>query len=124
VIKVLEYVDKHGLKGLGRYLGNQLRGAPPGTSVSSFRAIHLADQILHPQDKFYRIAEAMDLFNQSGFDFVRVLQGMSNTIEEAFGPEAHLFRGKSFSQRDAYTLIELHEQPEGVGFLIKKTREV
>lgn len=120
VIKVLEYCDKHGFKGLGGFLYSHLKKSP-GDAAGR---IVLADQYLHPQDKFYRFVEAFDLFHQAGFELVGVLQGMSNTIQESFGDDVKLVSGRSFSQRDAYTLIELHEQPEGVGYLIKKTSEV
>lgn len=120
LIKVLEYVDKHGLKGLAAYLYRHIST----TSEDRALRIGLADQILHPQDRYYRFAEMVGLFNQSGFEFIRVLQGMSDSVERAFGDDARLMTGKNISRLDAYTLIELHEQPEGIGCLIRKTREV
>jgi SAM-dependent methyltransferase len=120
VIKVLEYIDKHGFNGLPRYLSSYFKSSPQGM----YSRIQLADQILHPQDKYYRFSEAMDLFEQSGFDLVGVLQGMSNSLDESFGAETIFRHNKNLSRREAYVLIELHEQPEGVGYLIKKTREL
>jgi SAM-dependent methyltransferase len=120
MIKVLEYCDTHGFKGLGRYLYAHLKRSPQNPNGR----IAVADQYLHPQDKFYRFAEALDLFQQAGFELVGALQGMSNSIKESFGDDVKLVTGRGFSQREAYTLIELHEQPEGFGFLIKKTSEV
>ena len=120
VIKVLEYCDKHGFKGLAGFLYAHLRKSP-GDAAGR---IVLADQYLHPQDKFYRFVEALELFQQAGFELVGVLQGMSNTIQESFGDNLKLIHGRKLSQPDAYTLIELHEQPEGVGYLIRKRSEV
>jgi ubiquinone/menaquinone biosynthesis C-methylase UbiE len=122
VIKVLEYFDKHGFNGLARYLYGHFRASPPGTGMYS--RTQMADQILHPQDKYYRFSEAADLFDQSGFELTGVLSGMSNTLDESFGPETIFRHNPNLSRRDAYVLIELHEQPEGVGYLIKKTREL
>ena len=120
MIKILGYVDKHGIKGLAAYLYRRIST----TSEDKVLRIVLADQILHPQDKYYRFTEMIELFNQSGFEFTQVLEGMSNSIEESFGDAANLMTGKNISRLDFYTLIELHEQPEGVGFLVRKTREV
>jgi SAM-dependent methyltransferase len=120
VIKVLEYVDKHGFKGLGRYLYDYF----PRPSRETYPSISVADQYLHPQEKYYRFADAVDMFCHTGFDFVGVLQGMSNALDESFGYETTLRNGKNFSRLDSYKLIELHEQPEGVGYLIRKTKEV
>lgn len=119
VIKVLEYVDQHGFKGLARYLYRHISTTPKDTAVVG----GLADMILHPQDKYYRFAEMIELFTQAGFEFTRVLQGMSNSLAESFGDDAKIMTGKNISGLDAYTLIELHEQPEGVGCLIRKARE-
>ncbi len=124
LIKALEYVDRHGFKGLGPYLYSHVRKSSPGDGSRSYQAIHTADYILHPQDKYYRFAEALDLFQAAGFDLVSVLQGMSNSLAESFGPDCKLMHGRKLSPREAYTLIELHEQPEGVGYLIKKVRDV
>jgi ubiquinone/menaquinone biosynthesis C-methylase UbiE len=123
LIKVLEYLDQHGFSGLLPYLYSHVRKAPTGADSAYYRRVHTADYILHPQDKYYRVGEAIDLFNNSGFELISILQGMSNSIEESFGSENKLIAGRKFSQRDAYTLIELHEQPEGIGYLIRKTRE-
>jgi ubiquinone/menaquinone biosynthesis C-methylase UbiE len=123
LIKVLEYVDENGFKGLVPYLYGYLRKAPGGVNSTVYREVHTADYILHPQDKYYRVGEAMDLFEKSGFELVSILQGMSNSIEEAFGTDNKLMAGRKFSQREAYTLIELHEQPEGIGYFVRKTRE-
>jgi hypothetical protein len=123
LIKVLEYVDECGFSGLLPYLYGYLRKAPGGVNSAVYREVHTADYVLHPQDKYYRVAEAMDLFDKSGFELVSILQGMSNSIEESFGADNKLIAGRKLSQREAYTLIELHEQPEGIGYLIRKTRE-
>jgi ubiquinone/menaquinone biosynthesis C-methylase UbiE len=119
VIKVLEYFDKHGFKRLGRDLYDYFAKPSRGT----YAGIHVADLYLHPQDKYYRFADAVDLFCHAGFDLVCVLQGMSNTLDESFGPKTTLRNSQSISRLDSYKLIELHEQPEGVGYLIKKTGE-
>lgn len=123
LIKVLEYVDERGWKGLLPYLYGHLRRKPPAPGALSYEAVHIADYILHPQDKYYRFGEALDLFHASGFELIGVLQGMSNSLAESLGADNQLIQGRQFSQREAYTLIELHEQPEGVGFLIRKTTE-
>jgi SAM-dependent methyltransferase len=120
LIKVLEYFDKHGFNGLGRFLYAHLTRSSRQDTAGH---IVLADQYLHPQDKYYRFAEAVEMFSQAGFEFVGVLQGMSNTINESFGADAKLINGRNVSRLDSYTLIELHEQPEGVGYLIRKTKE-
>ena len=116
VIKVLERVDQHGLQGLTTYLASYFK-------KSNYGGVHVADQILHPQDKYYRIAEAVQMFEAAGFELVRIASGMSDSLEACFGAEP-LLAGKKISRLDAYTLIELHERPEGVGFLIQKKREV
>ena len=116
LIKVLEYVDKQGFKGLARHIVGRLRDSASVTYVS--------DQLLHPQDHFYRFAEAHELFANAGFEFVRVLQGMSNTLQESFGDEPIFKNRGGFSQMETYRLIELYEQPEGFGFLIRKTKEL
>ena len=123
LIKVLEYVDQHGFMRALPYLYGHLRKAPAGADSLAYRQVHTADYVLHPQDKYYRVGEAVDLFNDSGFELVGILQGMSNSIEESFGAGNKLMAGRKFSQREAYTLIELHEQPEGIGYLVRKTRE-
>lgn len=120
VIKVLEYLDRHKFKEFGRYLFNHF----PNRSRGPNPIIDVADRYLHPQDKYYRFAEAVDLFHDAGFDFVCVLEGMSNTLEESFGCQEILRNGRRFSRLDAYKLIELYEKPGGVGYLIKKIREV
>lgn len=120
VIKILEYLDKNGFKGFGRYLSHNIRKSPQDLAGR----IGLADQILHPQDKYYRFVEAIDLFTNAGFDFVSVLEGMSNSVDQSFGPDAPWINDKKLSLLNSYTLVELHEQPEGVGFLIKKIREI
>jgi SAM-dependent methyltransferase len=116
VIKVLERLDRHGFQGLTSYLKSYF-------TKSSYGGTHVADQILHPQDKFYRIADAIQMFEAAGFELVQIVSGMSDSLTGCFGDEP-LFAGKKISRLDAYTLIELHEQPEGVGFLIQKKREV
>jgi len=119
VIKVLECYEKQGFKGVVREAYHRFRRPFGGT----YAQVIAADQYLHPLDKFHRFAEAWDLFSGAGFDLVRVLQGMSNTLEESFGSE-RLLRDKHLSRLEAYKLIELHEQPEGVGYLVQKTGEV
>ena len=120
VIRVLDYIDKNGFKGLGYYISQHLRK----TVRSGFDDIILADQVLHPQDKFYRFREAYELFDNSGFELVKVLEGMSNTMIDCFGANSSLTARKDLSPIDAYTLIELHEKPLGFGFLVKKNRDV
>ena len=120
VIKVLDYLDKNGFKGFGYFLKQYLHKS----ARSSFDDIILADQVLHPQDKFYRVREAVEMFNESGFEFVKILEGMSNTMVQSFGPNSSLTARKDLSTVDAYTLIELHEKPLGFGYLIRKTRDV
>jgi ubiquinone/menaquinone biosynthesis C-methylase UbiE len=120
LIKVLDYLDRYKFKGFGHFLAEYFRRS----SRERYDDIVLADQILHPQDKFYRFAEAVEMFNQAGFKFVKVLQGMSNTLEESFGPQAKRILSKKVSMLDSYNLIELHEKPLGTGYLIKKTREL
>jgi ubiquinone/menaquinone biosynthesis C-methylase UbiE len=117
VIKLLDYVDKYRFKGLKHYLSDYFKR----TSHEKYDNIILADQILHPQDKFYRVREAIEMFENAGFEFIRVVQGMSNTPEESFG-QAIPNNGKKLSRLDYYTLIELHEKPAGFGFLIKKPK--
>ena len=45
---------------------------------------------------------------------------MSNTLAESFGSEELVDAGKKLSLVEVYQLIELHEKPAGIGFLIKK----
>jgi len=119
LIKVLECYDKQGFKGVAREAIHRFQRPSGG----SYAKVIVADQYLHPQDKFYRVAEAWELFAGANFEVVRILQGMSNTLEESFGDEK-ILRNRRLSRLDAYKLIELHEQPEGVGYLVKKTNEV
>jgi SAM-dependent methyltransferase len=120
VIKLLDYVDKYGFNGLGDYLKEYFKRS----SHEDYDNIILADQILHPQDKFYRFSEAIQMFTESGFDFLRVLQGLSNSFEESFGAQNISTNGTPLSRVDRYTLIELHEKPVGGGYLIKKVKDV
>jgi SAM-dependent methyltransferase len=120
VIKVLDYLDKNGLKGFGYFLKQYFHKS----ARSSFDDIILADQVLHPQDKFYRFREAWELFEGSGFEFVKILEGMSNTMLQSFGPNSSLTARKDLSTLDAYTLIELHEKPLGFGYLVRKVRDI
>jgi len=115
-INLLERVDQYGFDGFGRYLKSHLPISAEGTPEN----IWLADTILHPQDKYYRFSEALELFSKTGFSFVQVLEGMSNTIEESFGSQELFDMGKKLSPVEVYQLIELHEKPAGIGFLIKK----
>ena len=116
IINVLERLDQYGLDGFGRYLKGHLPIFVEGTPEN----IWLADTILHPQDKYYRFSEALNLFSETGFSFVRVLEGMSNTLAESFGSKELADAGKKLSFIEAYQLVELHEKPGGIGFLIKK----
>jgi SAM-dependent methyltransferase len=119
VIRLLDYLDKNGFKGFGHFLWQYFRKS----ARASFDDIILADQVLHPQDKFYRFREAFEMFEAAGFQFVKVLEGMSNSMGQSFGPNSPLAVRKDLSTVDAYTLIELHEKPLGTGYLIKKVRE-
>ena len=118
VIKVLECYETKGFQGVARELSARFLRPFRGT----YAGIIVADQYLHPLDKYYRFAEAVELFSGAGFEFDRVLQGMSNRLEESFGAE-RLLAGKNLSRLETYNLIELHEQPEGFGFLIKKLND-
>jgi SAM-dependent methyltransferase len=118
-IKVLDYIDKYGFKGLGHYLSDYFRRS----STEGYDSIIVADQILHPQDRFYRFHEAVEMFNEAGFEFVSVLEGMSDSVEQSFGPSAKVAHER-LSLTDKYRLIELHEKPLGVGYLIQKKREL
>jgi SAM-dependent methyltransferase len=119
-IRLLDHIDRHGTRGLGHYIAEYLKRSSRG----NYDDIILADQVLHPQDKFYRFAEAYEMFEQAGFKFVKVLEGISNTIEESFGPDARFITRKDLSTVETYTLIELHEKPLGTGYLIKKIRDL
>jgi ubiquinone/menaquinone biosynthesis C-methylase UbiE len=120
VIRVLDYLDKFGFKGFGHYISQHFLKTVRGT----FDDIILADQVLHPQDKFYRFREAYEMFTDSGFEMVKVLEGMSNTMVESFGANSSLAARNDLSRVDAYTLIELHEKPLGFGYLVRKTRDL
>ena len=120
VIRVLDQLDKNGFKGFGYFLSEHLKRS----ARSTVDDIMLADQVLHPQDKFYRFREAYEMFEASGFEFVKILEGMSNSLSQSFGPNASLSARKDLSTVDTYTLIELHEKPIGFGYLIKKTRDI
>lgn len=116
IINVLKRIDKHGLKGFRRFLTGYF------FSEKIPNDILLADQILHPKDKFYRFSEAIEEFEKAGFKFIKILEGMPNSIKECFGnEEITTFTKKSLSQIDIYRLIELKEKPPGVGCLIQKT---
>jgi len=119
-IKVLDFFERNRFKGLGRYVYNYFAKPSHGTKAG----ISVADQYLHPQDKYYRVAEAFDLFSGAGFEFVRVLTGMSNSLTESFKGQSGIAAASRFSKMETYVLIELHERPEGIGYLIKKTREI
>jgi len=116
IINVLERLDQYGLAGFGRYLKGHLPSIVEGTPEN----IWLADTIFHPQDKYYRFSEALELFSKTGFSFVRILEGMSNTLVESFGSKELVDAGKKLPIVEVYQLIELHEKPSGIGFLIKK----
>lgn len=120
VIKLLDYIDRYKLKGLRAYISDYFRRS----SRAEYDNTIIADQILHPQDKFYRVREAIELFTSTGFEFLRVVDGMSNSPQESFGSDLPLQNGRRLSQADIYTLIELHEQPVGFGFLLKKPAAV
>jgi SAM-dependent methyltransferase len=115
-INMLERLDTNGLRGFGRYLLDRI----VGTANEGSEKAHLSDQILHPLDKFYRFDEAIALLTQGGFSFVRMLEGMSNSLEESFGTEIDFPRRQSLTKEDMYRLIELHEKPSGLGFLVQK----
>jgi SAM-dependent methyltransferase len=119
-IRALDYIDKQGVKGFGHYVSEHFKKS----ARAGYDEIILADQILHPQDKFYRFREAYEMFHASGFQFVKVLEGMSNTLEESFGADSPLARRNDLPVVDKYTLIELHEKPNGTGYLIKKVRDI
>jgi len=117
VINVLERLDQHGLAGFGSYLKEHCSEGTPNS-------VWLADTVLHPKDKFYRFSEAVELFRKAGFSFVRILEGMSNTIADSFGSKHWLQGSKQLSLLESYRIIELHEKPSGIGFLIKKESTV
>jgi SAM-dependent methyltransferase len=111
----------HMAVGVLRHLKSSIssEGAVRGEIEASAADVHLADMLLHPQDKFYRFREAVSEFEKAGFSFVRVLQGMPNTLRECFGPAAdELARG--LGPMEAYTLIELSQRPGGIGYLVRK----
>lgn len=117
IINVLDRFDRKGLAGFGRYLRMHLMMKSEGTPEE----IHIADQILHPQDKFYRFEEAVEQFEQAGFSFVKMLSGMSNSLSASFGTKDPFGSTRALTPVEAYRLIELHEKPEGMGFLIRKS---
>lgn len=119
IIKVLEHLETRGLKATAQMVTQHAAG--PASEAHT--KIHTADYVLHPQDKYYRFGEAYELFEKSGFEFVSILQGMSNSLDESF-KNTNVFKGKQFSKLDTYKLIELHERPEGLGYLVRKKAEV
>lgn len=119
IIHFLQRIEKYGFKGLGRYIYSYFFSKRIPESIA------LADQILHPQDKFYRFGEAVNEFQKAGFNFVKIIEGMSNSLVESFGSdEICKLTTKDLSQKDIYTLIELNEKPPGIGCLVQKTKNV
>jgi len=123
IINLLKRIEKHGFKGFQRYLLHRFRLSTEKIPVGGFHEdILLADQLLHPLEKFYRFSEVIDEFNQSGFKFIKILEGMSDSLEKSFGNNGLASLAvKNLSEMDIYRLIELKEKPTGVGCLVKKT---
>jgi ubiquinone/menaquinone biosynthesis C-methylase UbiE len=112
LIYALEYLDRMGFK---RSIYLFLKKLPT--------EIYLSDQILHPQDKFYRFSEAIEFFEASGFKFVKVLEGMSNTLEESFKDPRVLSIAYRLPPLERYKIIELYERPRGIGYLLQKHKD-
>ncbi|MBT9150774.1 MAG: putative methyltransferase YcgJ [candidate division WS2 bacterium] len=112
-IYALEYLDRMGFKRLIHLFFKNLR-----------IEIYLSDQILHPLDKFYRFSEAIELFDAGGFKFIKVLEGMSNTLEESFKDPEVLSIAYRLPPLERYKIIELYERPRGIGYLLRKHKDV
>lgn len=125
-VNALKYLQAHGwmlfLKGIvQRTIKRPKRKNCSPKGDSFFRKVGLVDTYLHANDVFFRFAEAFDLLTNTGFSLDRIVQGMSNSLEECFGPDNPITACAScLSPEERYTLIELCERPSGVGFLCTK----
>lgn len=113
LVYALEHLDRMGFKRLIHLFFQKLP-----------TEIYLSDQILHPQDKFYRFSEAIELFDAGGFKFIKVLEGMSNTLEESFKDPEVLRIAYRLPPLERYKIIELYEKPRGIGYLLRKDKDV
>ena len=113
LIYALEHLDRMGFKRLIHLFFQKLP-----------TEIYLSDQILHPLDKFYWFSEAIELFDAGGFKFIKVLEGMSNTLEESFKDTEVLRIAYRLPPLERYKIIELYEKPRGIGYLLRKDKDV
>jgi ubiquinone/menaquinone biosynthesis C-methylase UbiE len=113
LIYALEYLDRIGFKCLIHLFFQKLP-----------TDIHLSDKILHPLDRFYRFSEAIEIFDACGFRFIKVLEGMSNTLEESFKDPEVLRIAYRLPLLERYKIIELYEKPSGIGYLLRKDKDV
>lgn len=124
LINILEYLDSEGFYKFFVQCLRKLRSKFETGDKSILTNVYLADRILHPQDRFYRFSEAIELFSAGGFEFVRVLEGMPDALEKCFNDPEILRIAQRLSPIEQYKLIELYTRPTGIGYLVRKKREV
>ena len=91
--------------------------------LSDIKEIGLSDLYLHPHDVFYRMENVFELFDQSGFSFQKIMDGMSSSLSQCFGANNEITKlASSLPLKKQYQLIELFEKPSGIGFLVKKEK--
>lgn len=84
--------------------------------------IGLADMYLHPHAIFYRMAEVLTLFAETGFSDVRISDGMSTSLQQFFDgdfPDIERVVANLPIEKQCQ-FIELVEKPSGVGFFVRK----
>lgn len=99
----------------------RIRGATarllPGAEAEMI-AIH--DVLLHPHDTDYRFGDMYSMFAAQGFRFVKVAQGMPNSIHDLRLLPDLAGRAALLPRVEQYRLIELFVEPRGFGFLVQK----
>lgn len=82
----------------------------------------LADTLLHPHDIFYRMADILNLFAETGFSEVRISDGMSANLEQFFADDFSDIKrlAANLPLEKQYQFMEILERPSGIGFFVRK----
>ena len=130
IADAITLLNDRGLEGLKLLLGKTDRPAPqrfawsPETETVRYNT-GLVDTFLHPHDVFFRMKDILKLFSTTGFDLVRISDGMSSSVENCIGRDHPFFAHvHGLPLENQLEFIEIIEKPSGVGFLLQKSAAV
>jgi 2-polyprenyl-3-methyl-5-hydroxy-6-metoxy-1,4-benzoquinol methylase len=123
LIKSLQFILEQGFNQFAKTVVKKtLMNDHKNTSHKSLlKKVGQVDTYLHANDIFYRFSKVYNILLENGFHFEKIVQGMSNSLEECFGLDNPITtQGKKLSLQKQYTLIELCERPSGIGIICSK----